>query len=215
MRCLLGEGKLYSEIRSSIQSQRKAQDVLQDIRQYWSKGKTSGRRYEAGGQMVCEIFYWIPCLKHRVDLYKTVSEINIMIIPDYLSGLYIVREGISHCLCHIKLILQTWDAQSKADIFILVMQNLRFPIDKSICFSGQLRYFNLAKLKKSGGRGSSQGDKSPARAPRFSTNTGEGSASSAQGGRNHSPINIHPPLKPPGKIKTTKTIKTTKEKTKS
>ena len=39
-----------------------------------------------------------------------------------------------------------------------------------------------AKTPKSGGRGSSQGDKSPARAPRFSTNTGEGSAGSAQGG---------------------------------
>ena len=39
-----------------------------------------------------------------------------------------------------------------------------------------------AKTPKSGGRGSSQGDKSPARAPCFSTNTGEGSASSAQGG---------------------------------
>ena len=37
-----------------------------------------------------------------------------------------------------------------------------------------------AKTPKSGGRGSSQGDKSPTRAPRFS-NTGEGSTSSAQG----------------------------------
>ena len=43
------------------------------------------------------------------------------------------------------------------------------------------------------GRGSSQGDKSPARTPRFSNNTGEGSANSAQGGRNRSTINIHPP----------------------
>ena len=60
------------------------------------------------------------------------------------------------------------------------------------------------------GRGSSQGDKSPARAPRFSNNTGEGSASSAQGGRNRGPINRHPPLKPPGTIKTA-----TKDKTKS
>ena len=60
------------------------------------------------------------------------------------------------------------------------------------------------------GRGSSQGDKSPARAPRFSTNTGEGSASSAQGGRNRGPINRHSPLKPPGTIKTA-----TKDKTKS
>ena len=42
------------------------------------------------------------------------------------------------------------------------------------------------------GRGSSQRDKSPARAPRFSNNTGEGSASSAQGGRNRGPINRHP-----------------------
>ena len=41
--------------------------------------------------------------------------------------------------------------------------------------------------------GSSQGDKSPARTPRFSNNTGEGSASSAQGGRNRGPINRHPP----------------------
>ena len=60
------------------------------------------------------------------------------------------------------------------------------------------------------GRGSSQGDKSPARTPRFSNNTGEGSASSAQGGKNRGPINIHPPLKPPGTIKTA-----TKDKTKS
>ena len=60
------------------------------------------------------------------------------------------------------------------------------------------------------GRGSSQGDKSPARAPRFSNNTGEGSASSDQGGRNRGPINRHPPLKPPGTIKTA-----TKDKTKS
>ena len=43
------------------------------------------------------------------------------------------------------------------------------------------------------GRGSSQGDKSPARTPRFPNNTSEGSASSAQGGRNRSTINIHPP----------------------
>ena len=56
------------------------------------------------------------------------------------------------------------------------------------------------------GRGSSQGDKSP----RFSNNTGEGSASSAQSGRNRGPINRHPPLKPPGTIKTA-----TKDKTKS
>ena len=48
------------------------------------------------------------------------------------------------------------------------------------------------------GRGSSQGDKSLARTPRFPNNTGEGSASSAQGGRNRGPINRHPPLKPPG-----------------
>ena len=67
-----------------------------------------------------------------------------------------------------------------------------------------------AKTPKSGGRGSSQRDKSPARAPRFSTNTSEGSASSAQGGRNRGPINRHPPLKPPGTIKTA-----TQDKTKS
>ena len=66
-----------------------------------------------------------------------------------------------------------------------------------------------ANTPKSGGRGSSQGDKSPARAPCFS-NTGEGSASAAQGGRNHNTINRHPPLKPPGTIKTA-----TKDKTKS
>ena len=66
-----------------------------------------------------------------------------------------------------------------------------------------------AKIPKSGGRGSSQGDKSPARAPRFSTNTGEGSASSVQGGRHPGPINRHPPFKPPGTIKTA-----TKNKTK-
>ena len=57
--------------------------------------------------------------------------------------------------------------------------------------------------------GSSQGDKSPARIPRFSNNTGEGSASSAQGGRNRGPITRNPPLKPPGTIKTA-----TKDKTK-
>ena len=60
------------------------------------------------------------------------------------------------------------------------------------------------------GRGSSQGDKSPAQTPRFSINTGEGSASSAQGGRNRGPLNRHPPLKSPGIIKTA-----TKDKTKS
>ena len=58
------------------------------------------------------------------------------------------------------------------------------------------------------GRGSSQGDESPARTPRFSNNTVEGSASSAQGGRNRGPINRHPPLKPPGTITTA-----TKDKT--
>ena len=57
-----------------------------------------------------------------------------------------------------------------------------------------------AKTPKSGGWGSSQGDKSPTLAPRFS-NTGEGSTSSAQGGRNRAAIN-KPPLKPPGTIKT-------------
>ena len=66
-----------------------------------------------------------------------------------------------------------------------------------------------AKTHKSGGRGSSQGDKSPARAPCFSTNTGEGSASSTQGGRNRGPMNRHPPLKLPGTIKSA-----TKDKTK-
>ena len=60
------------------------------------------------------------------------------------------------------------------------------------------------------GRGSSQRDKSPAQTPRFSNNTGEGSASSAQGGRNRGPINRHPPLKPPGTLKTA-----TKDETKS
>ena len=60
------------------------------------------------------------------------------------------------------------------------------------------------------GRGSSQGDKSPARTPRFSNNTGEGSASSVQGGRNRGPINRNPPVKPPATIKTA-----TKDKTKS
>ena len=50
-----------------------------------------------------------------------------------------------------------------------------------------------ANTPKSGGQGSSQEDKSPARAPCYSTNTGEGSASSAQGGRNHGPINRNPP----------------------
>ena len=41
-----------------------------------------------------------------------------------------------------------------------------------------------ANTPNSRGRGSSQGGKSPAGAPRFSNNTCEGSASSAQGGRN-------------------------------
>ena len=45
------------------------------------------------------------------------------------------------------------------------------------------------------GRGSSQGDKSRARTTRFSNNTGEGSASSAQCGRNRGLINRHLPLK--------------------
>ena len=60
------------------------------------------------------------------------------------------------------------------------------------------------------GRGYCQGDKSPARTPRFSTNTGKGSASSAQGGRNRGPLNRYLPLKPPGTIKKAK-----KDKTKS
>ena len=68
----------------------------------------------------------------------------------------------------------------------------------------------LANAPQSRGRGSSQGDKSPARTPRFSNNTGEGTASSAQSGRNRGPINRNPPLKPPGTIKTA-----TKDKTKS
>ena len=59
-------------------------------------------------------------------------------------------------------------------------------------------------------RGSSQGDKSPARTPRFSNNTGEGSASSAQGGRNRGPINRHPPQSHLAQLKTA-----TKDKTKS
>ena len=63
-----------------------------------------------------------------------------------------------------------------------------------------------AKTPKSGGRGSSQGDKSPTRAPRFS-NTGEGSTSSAQGGRNRAAINRQSLSKPPGTA--------TKDKTKS
>ena len=63
-----------------------------------------------------------------------------------------------------------------------------------------------AKTPKSGGRGSSQGDKSPTRAPRFS-NTGEGSTSSAQGGRNRAAINQQSLSKPPGTA--------TKDKTKS
>ena len=63
-----------------------------------------------------------------------------------------------------------------------------------------------AKTPKSGGRGSSQGDKSPTRAPRFS-NTGEGSTSSAQGGRNRATINRQSLSKPPGTA--------TKDKTKS
>ena len=67
-----------------------------------------------------------------------------------------------------------------------------------------------ANAPQSRGRGSSQGDKSPVQTPRFSNNTGEGTASSAQSGRNRGPINRNPPLKPPGTIKTA-----TKDKTKS
>ena len=67
-----------------------------------------------------------------------------------------------------------------------------------------------AKAPQPKGRGSCQGDKSPAWTLRFSNNTGEGSASSAQSGRNRGPINRNPPLKPPGTIKTA-----TKDKTKS
>ena len=63
-----------------------------------------------------------------------------------------------------------------------------------------------AKTPKSGGRGSSQGDNYPTRAPRFS-NTGEGSTSSAQGGRNRAAINRQSLSKPPGTA--------TKDKTKS
>ena len=66
-----------------------------------------------------------------------------------------------------------------------------------------------AKTPKSGGRGSSQGDKSPTRPPRFS-NTGEGSTISAQGGRNRAAINGQSLPKPHGTIKTA-----TKDKTKS
>ena len=66
-----------------------------------------------------------------------------------------------------------------------------------------------AKTPKSGGRGSSQGDKSPTRPPRFS-NTGEGSTVSAQGGRYRAAINRQSLSKPPGTIKTA-----TKDKTKS
>ena len=76
---------------------------------------------------------------------------------------------------------------------------------------GDLRKISAfpAKTPKSGGRGSSQGDKSPTRAPRFS-NTGEGSTSSAQGGRNRAAINRQPLSRPPGTIKTA-----TKDKNKS
>ena len=61
-----------------------------------------------------------------------------------------------------------------------------------------------AKTPKSGRRGSSQEDKSLARAARFTTHTGSGSASSAQCGRNRGAI------KPPS---TTQTA--TKDKIKS
>ena len=57
------------------------------------------------------------------------------------------------------------------------------------------------------GQGSSQGDKSPARTPRFSNNTGERSTISAQGGRNRAAINRQSLSKPPGTA--------TKDKTKS
>ena len=66
-----------------------------------------------------------------------------------------------------------------------------------------------AKTPTSGGRGSSQGDKSPTRPPRFS-NTGEGSTISGQGGRNRAAINRQSLSKPPGTIKAA-----TKDKTKS
>ena len=60
------------------------------------------------------------------------------------------------------------------------------------------------------GRGAGLGDKSPNRVPRFSTNTVEGSTSSAQGGINRATINRLPISKPPGTIKTV-----TKHKTES
>ena len=62
------------------------------------------------------------------------------------------------------------------------------------------------------GRGSSQGDKSPARTPRFSNNTGEGSASSAQGGRNRGPINRHPPQSHLAQLKQQLKIKPSRKK---
>ena len=62
------------------------------------------------------------------------------------------------------------------------------------------------------GRGSSQGDKSPAWTPRFSNNTGEGSPSFAQWGKNRGPINRHPPLKPPGTIKRQLKLKPSRRK---
>ena len=60
-----------------------------------------------------------------------------------------------------------------------------------------------------------RGEKSPSRAARFSTNTVEGSASSAQGGRNRAALNRQPLSKPPGTIKTvTKNPHKSKEKKK-
>ena len=52
------------------------------------------------------------------------------------------------------------------------------------------------------GWGAGRGGKSPSWPPRFSTNTVDGSTSSAQGGRNRATINRQPFSKPPGTIKT-------------
>ena len=99
---------------------------------------------------------------------------------------------------------------------IILFQQKRLPLAPQLVSSlapvcqkgGEISAFP-AKTPKSGGRGSSQGDKSPTRPPRFS-NTGEGSTISAQGGRNRAAINRQSLSKPPGTIKTA-----TKDKTKS
>ena len=60
------------------------------------------------------------------------------------------------------------------------------------------------------GRGSSQGDKSPIRAPKFTSKRDEGSTSSANGGRNRGSLNRHYSPKTPNQSTTSSATKTPK-----